>query len=78
MIFTEVGSLGNYRGIGKYLDIAIDYLLSHPLKDVQAGHYEIDGKNVFFGYVFSAEKSVNGTVRLVCYDQIRYLLNKDT
>ncbi len=36
MIFTEVGSLGNYRGIGKYLDIAIDYLLSHPLKDVQA------------------------------------------
>ena len=39
---------------------------------------KIDGKNVFFGYVFSAEKSVNGTVRLVCYDQIRYLLNKDT
>lgn len=39
---------------------------------------KIDGKNVFFGYVFSSEKSVDGTVRFVCYDQIRYLLNKDT
>ena len=54
MIFTEVGSLGNYRGIGKYLDIAIDYLLSHPLKDVQAGHYEFDGKNVYLN-VFDYE-----------------------
>lgn len=54
MIFTEIGSLGNYRGIGKYLDIAIDYLLSHPLWDVQAGHYEIDGKNVYLN-VFDYE-----------------------
>ncbi len=47
MIFTEIGSLGNYRGLGKYLDIAIDYLLSHPLENIQAGHYGIDGKNVY-------------------------------
>lgn len=54
MIFTEIKSLGNYRGIGKYLDIAIDYLLSHSLLDVPAGHYEIDGKNVYLN-VFDYE-----------------------
>lgn len=40
--------------------------------------FRAEGKNVFFGYVFSIEASVNGAIRLVCYDQIRYLLNKDT
>lgn len=40
--------------------------------------FKVDGKNVFFGYIFSKEEGVNGNIRLVCYDQIRYLLNKDT
>ena len=37
-----------------------------------------EGKNVFFGYVFGKTAGADGRMRLVCYDQIRYLLNKDT
>ncbi len=40
--------------------------------------FRAEGKNVFFGYVFSKRAGSDGKVRLVCYDQIRYLLNKDT
>ncbi len=40
--------------------------------------FKVDGKNIFFGYVFSIEEKAGGIVRLVCYDQLRYLLNKDT
>ncbi len=42
MIYTEISSIGRYRGIGEYLDKAIDYLMTHALKDMEAGHYEID------------------------------------
>ena len=40
--------------------------------------FKAEGKNMFFGYVFSKTAGVDGRMRLVCYDQIRYLLNKDT
>ncbi len=47
MIYTEISNIGHYHGLGKYLDEAVDYLSSHPLEDVQAGHYEIDGNKVY-------------------------------
>lgn len=37
-----------------------------------------DGRNVFFGYLFGSERGADGELRLICYDQLRYLLNKDT
>ncbi len=54
MIYTEISKLGNYRGIGSYLDLAIEYLLSHPLDEIGAGHYEIDGTKVYMN-VFDYE-----------------------
>ena len=47
MIYTEISSIGRYRGIGEYLDKAFDYLATHALKDMEAGHYEIVGKMVY-------------------------------
>ena len=47
MIYTEISNIGHYHGLGKYLDEEVDYLSSHPLEDVQAGHYEIDGNKVY-------------------------------
>ncbi|GFI23781.1 toxin-antitoxin biofilm protein TabA [Lachnospiraceae bacterium] len=47
MIYTEISNIGHYHGLGKYLDEAVDYLSSHSLEDVQAGHYEIDGNKVY-------------------------------
>lgn len=54
MIYTEIANIGHYHGLGKYLDAAVDYLSSHPLDEVQAGHYEIDGSNVYMN-VFDYE-----------------------
>lgn len=54
MIYTELGSLKRYLGIGKYLDMAFDYLCSHPLEEFQAGHYEIAGDYVYLN-VFDYE-----------------------
>lgn len=54
MIYTEITNIGHYRGLGEYLDKAVDYLCTHSLESVQAGHYEIDGKMVYMN-VFDYE-----------------------
>lgn len=54
MIYTEIKNIGNYRGIGEHLDKAIDYLCTHPLDQLVAGHYEIDGNLVYMN-VFDYE-----------------------
>lgn len=37
-----------------------------------------DGTNVFYGYVFKISEDMDGVVKILCYDQIRYLLASDT
>lgn len=39
---------------------------------------KIDGKNVFFGFVFSKKRNKNHHIDVTAYDQLRYLKNKDT
>ncbi len=36
------------------------------------------GRNMFMGYVFSKTRNKKGLISTVCYDQLRYLRNKDT
>ena len=38
----------------------------------------VDGKNVFFGFVFVQKRDKSGIVDVTAYDQLRYLQNKDT
>ncbi|MEJ8548153.1 XkdQ/YqbQ family protein [Brevibacillus borstelensis] len=40
--------------------------------------FRYNDQNVFYGYVFSVDGGKDESVRIKCYDQIRYLLNKDT
>ena len=47
MIYTDISNIRRYCGMGEYLDKAFDYLATHSLKDMEAGHYEIDGKMVY-------------------------------
>ncbi len=54
MIYTEIKNIGRYRGINEHLDKAIDYLCTHPLDGLEAGHYDIDGKLVYMN-VFDYE-----------------------
>lgn len=37
-----------------------------------------DGKDVFYGFLFTKERSKNGILKVTAYDQLRYLKNKDT
>lgn len=39
---------------------------------------KVDGKGVFFGFVFSKKRDKNQIIDVTAYDQLRYLNNKDT
>jgi len=38
----------------------------------------VDGTPMFYGYVFTKKRGKGNTVDVTCYDQLRYLKNKDT
>jgi len=39
---------------------------------------KINGKNMFFGFVFRKRRDKRHIIQVTCYDQMRYLKNKDT
>ncbi len=39
---------------------------------------KVDGKNVFFGFVFTKKRDKDRIITVNAYDQLRYLNNKDT
>lgn len=43
-----------------------------------AVRFKVDGKNVFYGFVFSKKRSKGQSIEVTAYDQLRYLKNKDT
>ena len=48
--------------------------------DFQEGNVvvmKIDGKEVFYGYVFEKKRTKEPTISVTAYDQLRYLKNKD-
>lgn len=60
MIFTEITNIGHYRGLGYFLDKAVDYLSTHTLGSPQAGHYEIVGEQLYmnvFDYMTISEEN---------------------
>ena len=40
--------------------------------------FKVDGKGVFFGYIFKKGKNKDEKISVTAYDQMRYLKNKDT
>lgn len=40
--------------------------------------FKWDGHEVFYGFVFSKRRTSNDYIDVTCYDQLRYLKNKDT
>ena len=53
-------------------DNIIDFQEGNPVKLI------IDGKGLFFGYVFSKSRNKDGLIKVTAYDQLRYFKNKDT
>lgn len=39
---------------------------------------KVDGKNVFYGFVFIKKRNKDGIIEVTAYDQLRYFKNKDT
>lgn len=39
---------------------------------------KVDGKNVFFGFIFKKKRNKEHHIEVTAYDQLRYLKNKDT
>ena len=38
----------------------------------------VDGKNIFFGFIFSVDRDKSEEISITAYDQLRYLKNKDS
>ena len=56
-------------------------VLKDPLISFQEGaqvRLTVDGKPVFFGFVFTKKRDREGIISVTAYDQLRYLKNKDT
>lgn len=41
-------------------------------------YFGYGGKDLFYGFVFTKKRDKNGLIDVTCYDQLRYLKNKDT
>ena len=48
MIYDTLKNIGNYRGLSKNMDRAIDLLLTTDFSALEAGTYEVDGREVYF------------------------------
>jgi hypothetical protein len=50
----------------------------YPMSEGQAISLKIDGKQVFYGYIFTKSRDKEQRITYTCYDQLRYFKNKDT
>lgn len=56
-------------------------ILSESVLKIEEGNavrLDVNGKTVFFGYIFDRSWSREGEVKVSAYDQLRYLKNKDS
>src|SRR5690606_3700464 len=56
-------------------------LIKHKDLKIESGavvRVKANKRNVFYGYVFTVERSEDDDVQVTAYDQIRYLLSNDT
>jgi hypothetical protein len=53
-------------------DGALDFQEGNPVS------LAVDGKNVFYGFVFGKKRGREHHIEVTAFDQLRYLLNKDT
>lgn len=70
--------LGSERWGAGCLKFAVLKEGSIDFKEGNCVSLRVNGKNMFYGYVFSKKRTKKGIISVVCYDQMRYLKNKDT
>lgn len=50
----------------------------YPMHEGQAVTLKINGKGIFYGYIFTKSRDKEQRITYTCYDQLRYFKNKDT
>jgi hypothetical protein len=66
------------RGVAGKLEFTV---IKDGKLDFQEGNpvrLSVDGANVFYGFVFTKKRDKQQHISVVAYDQLRYLMNKDT
>lgn len=59
MIYDKISNIGKYRGMGKWLDLAVDFLEQTDLKTLPSGRTEIAGDNVFVNVMEAEAKDAD-------------------
>ena len=56
MIYDLISNIGNYKGISKHLDKAIEFIMETDLQGLPLGRTEIDGNHVFINVMEASTK----------------------
>lgn len=70
-LYTSMTSMGELK-FKVLKEGAIDFTEGERVR------LSVDEKNMFLGYVFTKSRTKDGIISVICYDQLRYLKNKDT
>lgn len=62
-------------------ELQFDIVMDDTIKNITEGNavrLRKDGKNIFFGFIFSKKRDKEKIISITAYDQLRYFKNKDT
>lgn len=62
-------------------ELQFDIVIDDTIKNITEGNavrLKKDGKNIFFGFIFSKKREKDKKISITAYDQLRYFKNKDT
>lgn len=66
------------KGTPGKLTFSAIYEKKYKVVEGNAVTVSVDGKNIFYGFIFTRKMQKDGVMEYTCYDQLRYLKNKDT
>ncbi len=61
-----------------YLEFSVLKEGTIDFKEGDCVSLRVNNKDMFYGYVFTKKRTKKGIISVLCYDQMRYLKNKDT
>lgn len=66
------------KGVPGQLDFKVLDDGEIKIEEGNAVSFKVNGEKVFYGFVFTLKRDKDKLISLTCYDQLRYLKNKDT
>lgn len=80
ILITEEGIVWKTerKGVPGQLDFKILDDGEIKIEEGNAVSFKVNGEKVFYGFVFTLKRDKDKLISVTCYDQLRYLKNKDT